>query len=340
MTEPAPSFSRRKVIYDVYYSLRPNKPTFLPDNYPDLTGKTALVTGSNRGIGLHVCKLLYSKNCNVISVVRDKLKGEVARNEILNEYPDSKGTVEIVSGCDYLDLTLIKEVGTKIKEILKNRPLNIIIHNAGLVLAHNDKTASSKQEIEAMFQANVMGPQLLQSFLDPLFLKKDSDLKRIVWVSSLAHVMVPSEYGIHWDDLGFIKTEKHLRPSVMTLYGQSKAGNILQAHAWASKNQDIVDDINCVSVSCYPGNFNTNPTGYYSYLTSKIISMICYSTVHGAYSELYAALSPDLKRDHQGSYVVPFGEIQQPREDLQAAMKNGTDLKFWNLVDEMLSDYK
>lgn len=46
-TQPAPTFRTFRWYYELYYGFRPNKPTFTPDDYPDLTGKTALVTGSN-----------------------------------------------------------------------------------------------------------------------------------------------------------------------------------------------------------------------------------------------------------------------------------------------------
>ena len=195
---PAPPISKWNLLKDGYYSFRANPPKYLPADYPDLTSKTALITGTNTGIGFEVMKLLYSKNCNIIAVVRSAEKGEAAKKEAIEKYPNSKGSISVVGGNDFLDLTTVKPASEEIKLVLGDKPLNIIIHNAGLMAPVN--TGTSKQGLEAMFSTNVLGPQLLQHFLDPLFLKKDDDLKRIVWVSSGAHANACFDYGIHWDD--------------------------------------------------------------------------------------------------------------------------------------------
>ncbi|EDO16518.1 hypothetical protein Kpol_513p34 [Vanderwaltozyma polyspora DSM 70294] len=337
MTEPAPSFSKIKTLYDMYYGFRPNKPTFLPEEYPDLTGKTAIVTGCNTGIGYFVMKLLYSKNCNVIAVVRTESKGIEAREKVLEEIKESSGSISVVGGCDLLDMTSIKSAAEKVKQTLGDKPLNIIIHNAGLMSSFNDGV--SKQGIEAMFSTNVMGPQLLQHFLDPLFLKKDSDFKRIVWVSSVAHLVGFPQYGINWENPGFINEPLDKRPAYWTLYGQSKAANILQAKAWYTKNQKIADEIGCVSVSCYPGNLKSELSRDFGTISKFVIMSVCWDVIYGAYSELYAALSPDLTTKDQGAYVVPFGEVQDPRNDLKVGLTNGTDLKLFNMVEDMIKDY-
>ncbi|CCK68516.1 uncharacterized protein KNAG_0B00680 [Huiozyma naganishii CBS 8797] len=336
-TTSAPAYSKLKMLYELYYGFFPNKPTFTPEDYPDLAGKTAVVTGCNTGIGLHVVEYLYKKNCNVIGVVRTESKGIAARDKIVKECPESKGSISIVGGCDFCDLSLIKDTGVKVKEILGDKPLSIIIHNAGLMASSNQLT--SKQGYELMFQTNCLGPQLLQHFLDSLFLKKDSDLKRIVWVSSGAHLLGFKDYGINWEDPCFEKVSKNQRAHAAVLYGQSKTGNIYQANAWASKHKEIVEEIGCVSVSCYPGNLKTDLQRDWSRIGRWIGNRIFWDGNYGAYSELYGALYPGLSTKDQGVYIVPFGEIHDPREDVKAGLSNGTDLKFWDIVEEKISPF-
>lgn len=336
-TEPAPSYSKLRLLYEVYYGFRPSKPVFTPDDYPDLTNKIAIVTGSNTGIGLETVKQLYSKNCNVLMVVRTESKGVAAKDAILKEYPESKGSLIVIGGCDFCDLNLIKGAAQEIKEHVKDRPINIIIHNAGLMASYNNLT--SEQGYELMFQTNVLGPQLLQHFLDPLFLKGDSPLKRIVWVSSGAHLLGPKEYGIFWNNPTFKDVPLKERPAAAVLYGQSKAGNIMQASAWAIKNKKLVDEIGCISTSCYPGNLNTDLQRDWNWLQKAIFGRLMWDGKYGAYSELYCALYPHLDSRDQGAYVCPFGEIHDPREDLKAALKNGTDLVFWDYVEELIQQY-
>lgn len=336
-TEPAPSYSKMRLLYEIYYGFRPSKPVFTPVDFPDLAGKNAIVTGCNTGIGLETAKILYSKNCNVIMVVRTESKGIAARDSILKEFPESKGKISVIGGCDYSDLTLIKGAAQDIKEVINNEPISIIIHNAGLMASYNNLT--SEQGYELMFQTNVLGPQLLQHFLDPLFLKKDSDLKRIVWVSSGAHLLGPKEYGIFWENPTFKDVPIETRPSAVVLYGQSKCGNIFQASAWATKNKKIVDEINCVSTSCYPGNLKTDLQRDWHWIRKALFSNFFWDGKYGAYSELYGALYPHLDSRDQGAYICPFGEIHDPREDLKAGLKNGTDLAFWDYVSETIQPF-
>lgn len=331
MTEPAPPYSKLSVYSGLWYGLWPHKPSFLPDQYPDLTDKTAIVTGANAGIGYEVVKLLYQKNCNVIAVVRTESKGVEARKNILQEISGSKGTIEVVSGCDFLDLSTVKPVGEKIDILLKGKPLNLIVHNAGLMAP--DSKGTSKQGYEAMFSVNVLGPQLLQHFLDPLFLKEDDTLKRIVWVSSGAHLYGFKEYGINWDNPTFEGVPISERPHHTVLYGQSKAANILQAKAWATKHEEFVKKTGCVSVSCFPGVLNTSLTRDWGFVTNKVLGWITYGGIYGAYSELYSVLSPDLTLKDEGAYIIPFGEVGEPRADIKVGLTNGSDLKLWDLVE-------
>ena len=334
---PAPGYSKKKLLCDIYYGFRPNKPTFTPEDYPDLTGKTALVTGCNTGIGKHVVVLLYQKNCNIIGVVRTHEKGDAARDEIVNNNPESNGTITVVGGCDYLDLAKIPSVAENIKKVLDGKPLNIIVHNAGLMAPDNKGT--SAQGYEAMFQTNVLGPQLLQHFLDPLFVKKDdTSLKRIVWVSSGAHLLAFNTYGINWEDPTFEKVAVSERPDNQTLYGQSKAANIYQAKAWYENHKEFCDEVDCVSVSCYPGNLRTDLQRGWG-LTMFFMKFLFWDGVYGAYSELFGALSPTLKAKDSGSYVVPFGEIQDPREDVKLGLTNGVYMKLWGLVEKKIKQY-
>ncbi|CCC69935.1 hypothetical protein NCAS_0D03540 [Naumovozyma castellii] len=332
-----PSCSRCYSTKEIYYGFRPNKPTLTPADYPDLSDKTAVVTGCNTGIGKHVVELLYQKNCNVIGVVRTDAKGEEAKKEIIANNPKSKGNITIIGGCDYLDLEKVPAVGGKIKEALGDKPLNIIIHNAGLMAPDNKGT--SVQGYEAMFQTNVLGSQLLQHFLDPLFLKEDDiSLKRIVWVSSGAHFLAPHPFGINWEDPLYESVPIAERPSQMTLYGQSKAGNIYQAKIWFEKNKEIAEKINCVSVSCYPGNLKTDLQRGWG-LSLAIARALMWDGIYGAYSELFGALSPTLKSSDSGKYVVPFGEFHDPREDVKAALTNGVAEKVWEFVEEKIAPF-
>lgn len=337
MNTPPPKTSFFYALKEAWYGFRPNSPKFLPDQYPNLLGKTAIITGISAGIGLEVASLLYAQDCHVIGLVRNLEKGECVRDKIIQANPNSKGRLTIIGKCDFCDLTTLKEVGDQVKKVVGNDTLNIIIHNAGLMSPYNHGT--STQGIEAMWSTNVMGPQLLQHFLDPLFLKEDDKLKRIVWVSSAAHFLSNSNYGIRWEDPGYVKCSIKQRDASSKLYGQSKAANIYQAKGWATVHKELVDKIGCISVSCYPGNLNTSLTRDWGGIQKMFLNLILSKPILGAYSELYGALSPDLTLKDQGAYIVPFGEVHDPREDVKAGLENEIYLKLWNLVEKDIEPF-
>ena len=53
----------------------------------DQSGKVAVVTGSNTGIGYYMARALASKGASVTMACRDPAKGDGARDRILQEFP-------------------------------------------------------------------------------------------------------------------------------------------------------------------------------------------------------------------------------------------------------------
>lgn len=330
LPEP-PKFSRLQALKQIYKGIRPIHNTdFTEDSYPDLTGKLCIITGINTGIGYETVDILLSKNCNVIGIIRTESKGLAAKEKLLAKNKDTKGSLQIVSGCDLSDFESVKATGISLQSILKDKTINLIIHNAGLMSNFNNR--NNPNGIELMFATNVMGPQLLQSYIDPFFLKKDDTLKRIVWVSSLAHMGAPSPFGFNEKDPKYLDVKS--RPQATTLYGQSKACNILQAKAYGLKND--IEQYGIKSVSVFPGILNTELARDYPRIVKYVWSKIFYEPRYGAISELYGCFYPDLKT---GDYVVPFGATETPRYDINAALTNGVCLKLWDYVQSEISDY-
>lgn len=101
--EPAPASDWKRMWDEFLYGYFPNKPSFTPEYYHDLTVKIAIITGSNiGGIGIASVKLLYEKNCDVIMVVRHEAKGPTAREQTIKEIPNFKGNLSLVGGCDFV----------------------------------------------------------------------------------------------------------------------------------------------------------------------------------------------------------------------------------------------
>ena len=72
---------------------------------PDLSGKLAVITGSNSGLGLGLAKRLSAAGADVIMAIRNRTKGEAAADEIRATVPDAKLTIKS------LDLASLASVG-------------------------------------------------------------------------------------------------------------------------------------------------------------------------------------------------------------------------------------
>lgn len=66
---------------------------------------------------------------------------------------------------------------------------------------------------------------------------------------------------------------------------------------------------------------------------------------YGAYSELFAGLSPDITLEHNGQYLIPWGRLGQPRDDIAkgclSAQEGGTGTarRFWEWCEMECGDW-
>lgn len=113
-----------------------------------LSGKTALVTGANRGIGFEVCRQLAAEGAKVLMAVRTRSM------ESLRALT-SKGYVAEIIEMDVSDRNSIAQAIKNIRE-----PVDILINNAAL-LDRGDLLALADNEIENIVRTNLIGPMLL-----------------------------------------------------------------------------------------------------------------------------------------------------------------------------------
>jgi NAD(P)-dependent dehydrogenase (short-subunit alcohol dehydrogenase family) len=113
--------------------------------------KTALVTGSNRGIGLEFCKQLHESNFHVIATCRQKSKALAALGvEIIED-------VDIGKHENLLNLA----------KILSGRPIDWLLNNAGIAngISMNQLTEASILSCQQMFMINSLGALLMTQAL-------------------------------------------------------------------------------------------------------------------------------------------------------------------------------
>jgi len=179
------------------------------DDIPDQTGRTAIVTGANTGIGLETARMLALRGADVVLACRSRDRAQAALARITAEKPAGRVTVAT------LDLSDLTAVQTFAAEFTANHDrLDLLINNAGVMVPPLSRTA---QGFELQFGTNHLGHFALTGHLLPLVLRTPGS--RVVTVASTAQ-----SFGkIDFDDLNWER-----RPySDWRAYGQSKLANMM-----------------------------------------------------------------------------------------------------------------
>lgn len=167
-----------------------NLPVDLPLNQPvaqDLTGRVALVTGANTGIGRITARELARRGAEVFLATRS-----LARTQpVLDEIAQLTGR----PGAHWLELDLADFASVRAcaqRFLASGRPLHLLVNNAGL----GGQRGLSRDGLELTFGVNHMGHFLLTQLLRERLLA--SAPARVVTVASRAHQWAP---GLDWDAL-------------------------------------------------------------------------------------------------------------------------------------------
>ena len=183
---------------------------WIEQNIPDLTGKVAVITGANSGLGFEAAQILAAKGAHIVFAVRDVAKGKQAAQGIQRVVPAA--SLEVLS-LDLANLASVRRFAEAFPAA--HSRLDMLINNAGVMAIPRRVTADG---FEMQFGTNHLGHFALTGLLLPLILKTPSS--RIVTVSSGAHM-----FGkINFDDL---QSERSY--SKFGVYGQSKLANLLFA---------------------------------------------------------------------------------------------------------------
>jgi len=151
--------------------------TWTTNDILDQTGRTAVVTGANGGLGLESAKALAGSGAHVVMAARNQEKATTARDEILAAHPDA--SLEIVE----LDLSSQESTKRAAATIVERHPVvDILINNAGLMAMPEQETEDG---FEMQFGVNHLGHWTFTAGLMPALLAADA--ARVVTVTSTAH---------------------------------------------------------------------------------------------------------------------------------------------------------
>lgn len=196
-----------------------------------VTGKIALITGANSGMGKASTAILADMGYHVVMLCRDETRGRAAYDEITRV----GGRMVDLMLCDLGDMGSIRGFVRNFRERFDR--LDVLINNAGVITLDRRETADG---LELQFGVNHIGHFMLTTSL--LDLLERSGSGRIVVYSSGAHKMGK----VHFDDINLRR-----RYSVIRSYGQSKLANLYFARELARRLRERGSSITVNA--CHPG---------------------------------------------------------------------------------------
>lgn len=286
---------------------------------PDQTGRTAVITGANTGLGYETATALAAKGAHVVLAVRNIEKGKAAADLITRANPGASVVVQ------ELDLSSLDSVRAAADE-LKSRydSIDLLINNAGVMTPPKSTT---KDGFELQFGTNHLGHFALTNLLLDRVLAAPGS--RVVTVSSQGHRFVR---GIRFDDLQWERDYGRLRA-----YGQSKLANLMFTYELQRRLQGT----NTIAVAAHPGGSNTelvrNSPAVLRSIADAVGPLLFQSAEMGALPTLRAATDPGVIG---GQYYGPDGFGEQrgyPKVVASSAASHDTaaQRRLWTVSEEL-----
>ncbi|XP_053314000.1 retinol dehydrogenase 11-like [Spea bombifrons] len=263
----------------------------------DLTGKTAIVTGANTGIGKSVAMDLARRNARVILACRSRERGQKAVEEVREATGNQKVSLGIL---DTSSLSSVRAFAQR--TLLEEKRLDILINNAGASGLPHSMTADG---LENTFVTNHLGPFLLTNLL--LDLMKRSAPSRIVFVSSFIHSKgVINPRHLKGEDLQSLHISDY--------YSSTKLMNLVCANELARRLQGTGVTV----TSQNPGVVVTEAMRNYNIVMRFIFHLLGFfffkSAEEGAASTIFCAVSEEAE-GMTGKYVDSDCTVVLPAEN-------------------------
>jgi NAD(P)-dependent dehydrogenase (short-subunit alcohol dehydrogenase family) len=320
-----------------FTQLFPQKPTYTEESIPSLKGKVFFVTGGTSGVGLALVDILYAKGGTVYLPCRSTTKAARTIKAIQTAHPESTGDLQTLD----LDLNDLNSVVACASTFLaRESRLDVLWNNAGISYAPSDELTT--QGYEPHMGINCLGPFLLTKLLLPV-LKQTASISpgpstRVIFIASAMVDMAAPLGGVPLSEL--LPGNQSVDPS--RNYAISKTGNWFLASEFDRRTR--ADGI--LFIAQNPGNLVTNIWDRVPWIIKAPVKILLHPPKRGAYSELWAGLSPEIKLEDGGRYGVPWGRWHpSPRRDLLSSLKpkddGGTGLAadFWDWCDDQTKKF-
>ena len=286
---------------------------------PDQTGRTAVITGANTGLGFETAAALAGRGARVVLAVRNLEKGKKAAARITATTPGAD--VELQE----LDLSSLESVRTAAAQLRSDHDrIDLLINNAGVMYTPKSTT---KDGFELQFGTNHLGHFALTGLLLDRLLPVAGS--RIVNVSSIGHRI---RADIHFDDLQWER-----RYSRVGAYGQSKLANLLFTYELQRR---LAPHATTIAAAAHPGGSATELMRNLPRLVgvlSSVVEPLFQSADQGALPTLRAATDPAVLG---GQYFGPDGFLETrgyPKVVASSAQSHDVELqrRLWTVSEEL-----
>ena len=282
---------------------------------PAQTGKLAIVTGANSGIGWHTALELARAGSHLILTARTEQKGRNAVERIKRELPNAVVRFEI------LDLASLKSVRAFARKVGTESRIDLLVNNAGVMRIPSREL--TEDGFERQFGTNFLGPFALTMLLMPLIARSKSP--RVTTVSSGAATMGLKR--IRFEDLQWAKGY-----APWNAYCQSKLADLLFTVELGRRS--AAAGVPILSNAAHPGfamtNLQTSGPGREMNAFEKLFaSVMSQDALAGSLPTLRAATENETS---SGSYYAPKNffhlkgrpvaiPLPQQAQDKQAAQR-------------------
>jgi len=256
---------------------------------PDQTGRVAVITGSNTGLGFETAAALAARGARVVLAVRNLEKGKDAESLIRRRSPGADVTLQ------ELDLTSLDSIRSAAAQLRADHDrIDLLINNAGVMYPPK---ATTKDGFELQFGTNHLGHFALTGLLLDRLLPVAGS--RVVTVSSIGHRI---RADIHFDDLQWER-----RYNRVEAYGQSKLANLMFTYELQRR---LAPHATTIATAAHPGGSNTDLMRHlprWAAAAYPLIKPLFQGADMGALPSLRAASDPQALG---GQYFGPDGFAQ------------------------------
>ena len=287
---------------------------------PDQTGRVAVITGANTGLGYETAAALAAKGAHVVLAVRNLDKGKDAAALIHKRSPAAEVILQ------ELDLTSLDSIRAAAEQLRSDHDrIDMLVNNAGVMWTPESTT---KDGFELQFGTNHLGHFAFTGLLLDRLLPVAGS--RVVTVSSIGH---RTRADIHFDDLQWERGY-----SRVGAYGQAKLANLMFTYELQRR---LAPHGTTIAAAAHPGGSRTelsrNLPSPLRGVFNVVEPLVAQDAATGALPTLRAATDPGV---HGGQYFGPdgFGQMRgHPKVVASSAKSHDVEVqkRLWAVSEEL-----